>query len=370
MSLDDRWTSTLESLRAEGRYRSLFLPRGIDLTSNDYLGYGHGGPALSHGDAARSGMASRLLCGHHAIWEEVEAALAAWHGAEAVLMMTSGYTANEGLLSTVIEAGDWVASEEQNHASIIDGLRLSRPERFVYRHNDLNQLEDGLRTESARRPASRELFVVTEALFSMDGDRAPLAEMAELTRHYGAHLIVDEAHTTGCFGPTGSGYVDELELRRQVLATVHTGGKALGVQGAYLCGSGRLKEYLVNRCRHLIFTTALAPALGSWWLAALERVRADDIGRRTLRENAAAFRAALTRSGVKAAGSDYIVPVIVGTDADAVRVANQLQERGYDIRAIRPPSVAEGTARLRIAIHADHDAAMLRDVAAATAVAR
>jgi 8-amino-7-oxononanoate synthase len=161
--------------------------------------------------------------------------------------------------------------------------------------------------------------------------------------------------------------VDELGLRERVLATVHTGGKALGVPGAYVCGSAQLKEYLVNRCRHVIFTTAPAPALGAWWLSALRRVRADDAGRRALWSNAAVFRAALTSCGVEAPGHDYIVPVIVGDDARAVRVAGRLQTAGYDIRAIRPPTVLEGTARLRVSVHADHDPAMLRAAAAAIA---
>jgi 8-amino-7-oxononanoate synthase len=365
MSLPDRWTAVLESLRGEGRYRRLALPSGIDLTSNDYLGYGAAPPDA--GSLPRSGTASRLLRGHHAVWEEVESAVAQWHGAGAALVMTSGYVANEGLLSTVVEPGDWVASDERNHASIIDGLRLARPQRHVYRHNDLEHLESGLRAEAARRPASRELFVVTESLFGMDGDRTPLTAMAELAERYGAHLIVDEAHATGCFGPAGSGRVDELGLRGRVLATVHTGGKALGVPGAYVCGPARLKEYLVNRCRHLIFTTAPAPALGAWWLAALRRVRADDAGRHALWSNVAAFRAALTRHGIEAPGTDYIVPVVVGTDDRAVCVAGRLQERGYDVRAIRPPTVPEGTARLRVSVHADHDPTMLEEVAAAAA---
>ena len=357
MTLDSRWTNILDVLRAEGRYRSLVLPCGIDFTSNDYLGYG--GQALPEvAELSRSGMASRLLRGQHAIWEEVETGLAQWHGAEAALMMTSGYTANEGLLSTVIESDDWVASDESNHASIIDGLRLTRPRRFIYRHNDLNHLEDGLRSASGER------FIVTESLFGMDGDRTPLAELADLAERHGAHLIVDEAHATGCFGPDGSGRVDELGLRQRVLATVHTGGKALGVPGAYLCCSARLKEYLVNRCRHLIFTTAPAPVLGAWWLAALRRVRADDAGRSALRANVALFRAALT-----APGSDYIVPVIVGDDARAVRIAGRIQELGYDVRAIRPPTVPVGTARLRVSIHADHGAELLREVAAVIAAA-
>src|SRR5262249_36906458 len=151
--------------------------------------------------------------------------------------------------TTVIEACDWVASDELNHASIIDGLRLGCAERFIYRHQDLEHLETGLRAASQGRTGPRELFVVTESLFGMDGDLTPLGPLVQLAERYGAHVIVDEAHSTGCFGTAGSGCVDEAGLRGRVLATVHTGGKALGVCGAYICGSARLRELLINRCR-------------------------------------------------------------------------------------------------------------------------
>ena len=383
MSLLTRWTETLDGLKSQGRFRSLKPPRGLDFTSNDYLGYGSGRllasggrkPPVDHLDQeqgayasrspshATSGLASRLLRGHHPIWDEVETALAAWHGAESVLVMNSGFTANEGLISTVVEPGDWVATDKLNHACIAEGLRVCRPRKFAFRHNDINHLEDGLKKEAAARPPGREMFIVTESLFSMDGDRAPLVEIVSLAERYGAHVIVDEAHSTGCFGPSGSGIVDELGLRSRVLATVHTGGKALGVMGAYICGSVLLRDFLVNRCRHLIFTTALPPAVGAWWLDMLPKVRADDTGRRTLHANAQRFRAALTERGVPTGGDTFIVPVVLGDDTRAVRVATRLQERGYDIRAIRPPSVPLGTSRLRISIHADHTPELLDQLA-------
>jgi 8-amino-7-oxononanoate synthase len=385
MSLFARWSATLDELRGQSRYRSLRPPAGIDFTSNDYLGYG-AGRAGSHErpedgirvstasyprgayatPLAKSGLSSRLLRGHHAIWEEVESALAAWHNTESVLMMTSGYAANEGLLSTIIEPGDWVAADELVHASIIDGLRLCRPQKHRFRHNDLNHLEDGLRG-AAQRAGVR--FVITESLFSMDGDCAPLEKIVDLAERYGAHVIVDEAHSTGCYGPTGSGNVDAVGLRGRVLATVHTGGKALGVTGAYICGSTLLKEYLVNKCRHLIYTTALPPAVADWWLDMLPRVHADDDGRRRLHGNAAAFREALAAKGIRAAGSEYVVPVMLGNDAQAVKAAAVLQEQGFDVRAIRPPSVPPGTSRLRISIHADHEPETLNRLANAIAEA-
>jgi 8-amino-7-oxononanoate synthase len=368
MSLFQRWQSTLDQLRAQGRFRQFAIPAGIDFTSNDYLGYASR-PNPMCDEASRSGTASRLLRGHHPIWDAAESALAAWHGCESVLMMTSGYTANEGLISTLIEPGDWVASDELNHACIVDGLRLARCRRFVFRHNDLDHLEEGLRHEASRNEEGRQRFIVTESLFSMDGDRAPLWLLADLAERHGAHLIVDEAHATGCFGADGSGCVDDAGIRNRVLASVHTGGKALALPGAYIAGSRLLKQYLVNRCRHLIFTTALPPIVGGWWLERLAFVQGDESSRWQLRENAAIFRAQLARHGLSALGTEYIAPVVIGDDGPAVAAATRLQAEGFDVRAIRPPSVPPGTARLRISIHADHEPDTLIQLAESVASA-
>ena len=372
-TLLDRWSATLDELRGQGRYRSIHLPVGIDFTSNDYLGYGSKPIERDITDLSTSGLSSRLLRGHHAIWDEVESMLAEWHGAEAVLMMTSGYNANEGLIATIAEPGDWVAADELSHACIVDGLRLARPRKFLFRHNDLNHLEDGLKVEAGKRPVGREMFIVTESLFSMDGDTAPLAEISELAERYGAHVIVDEAHSTGCFGPRGAGLVDQplagSRLRDRVLASIHTGGKALGLHGAYICGSKLLKEYLINRCRHLIFTTALPAAIGAWWRERIPLLQADDASRSLLHLNAAIFRSRLAEHGIAPPGSHFVVPVIVGQDEPAVRAARLLQEWGYDVRAIRPPSVPQGTCRLRISVHADHDPLVLIQLADAIASA-
>jgi 8-amino-7-oxononanoate synthase len=360
----NRWSETLEGLKAQGRFRALKPPVGIDFSSNDYLGYGQILRSLP--DASQlstSGLASRLLRGHHPIWEEVEHALACWHRAEAVLVMNSGFAANEGLISTVVEPGDWVASDEFNHACIAEALRICRPRKFAFRHNDLQHLEEGLRSESDKRPPGREMFIITESLFSMDADRAPLEQIVQLAERYGAHVIVDEAHSTGCFGPTGSGIVDQLQLRHRVLASVHTGGKALGVTGAYICCSHLIKDYLINKCRHLIFTTALPPVIGSWWLAMLPRVQGDTRARQQLHENTARFHNQLLQHNIATRGDTYIVPVILGDDNVAVQAATRLQANGYDIRAIRPPSVPPGTSRLRISIHADHPPALLDQLA-------
>jgi 8-amino-7-oxononanoate synthase len=180
---------------------------------------------------------------------------------------------------------------------------------------------------------------------------------------------VDEAHATGCFGPRGAGLVDELGLRDKVLATVHTGGKALGLFGAYVCGGRVLKDLLINRCRHLIFTTALPPAVAQWWLEMLPRVQAGDDLRRRLHQNARFFRERVALHGCTPLGRDFIVPMVMGEDRKALAAAEALQAQGYDIRAIRPPTVPPGTARLRVSIHADHATGTLEELAAATKAA-
>ncbi len=348
MTLEERWQAQLGALRDQGRYRTLKKPNGIDFSSNDYLGYGKRF-WQNAANLSRSGQASRLLRGHHEIWEEVEARLAEWHGAEAALMMTSGYVANEGLLSTVIEPQDWVASDEFNHASIIDGLRLSKAERFIYKHADDSHFLVGL-PRNLKPGEERGLFLVTESLFGMEGDVFPHSLLS-----YVVFAIVDEAHATGCFGKCGQGIVTrEFRENKYIHATVHTGGKALGVPGAYICCSKLLKDLLINHCRHLIFTTAMSPHVGRWWLDALDMVQKDGSARDKLHDHADYFRQELAKRGIPAIGDHYIVPISLGEDVTAIRAAEALQKQGFDVRAIRPPTVPPGTARLRISIHADH----------------
>jgi 8-amino-7-oxononanoate synthase len=372
MTLPERWAEILQQLCRQGRCRELSPRQGIDFASNDYLGYATKERWGSKSPIdARSGTASRLIAAHP-VWDQVESRLAAWHGAEAALIFPSGYAANEGLISTVIEHQDWVASDQLNHASIIDGLRLAKADCCIFRHQDLNQLEELLRSTMRNSTPKRQRFIVTESLFGMDGDRTPLNEILQLAERYDAYLIVDEAHATGCFGSNGFGRV-EAAWRNRILATIHTGGKALAVPGAYVCCSQLLRDLLINRCRHFIYTTALAPAIGEWWLGLLDRVPGDDASRTVLHRNAASFRSELGRFGIEARGSDYIVPIILGDDFCTMRAADLLRGKGLDIRGIRPPSVPDGTARLRISIHADHDETQLRfaaaEIAAACAVA-
>jgi 8-amino-7-oxononanoate synthase len=344
----------MADLTARGELRSLEVPTGINLCSNDYLGLSTHpdlrdaiAEAVTH--AARfSGTGSRLLAGQAHEWEELEAEFAAFIGAEAALFFTSGYLANVGLLGSVAGRGDIIFSDEFNHASLIDGARLSGAEKVIYSHRDLNALEIALEAHGARR--CRKL-IVTESVFSMEGDIAPLAEMAALARRHGAALIVDEAHAIGVFGPAGRGCVAKAGLENEIFARVHTCGKALASAGAFVCGSHALKTFLINRARTFLFNTALPPYFAAQIRAALAIARAADADRARLQSMARTLRSRLRESDWDVGGSEsQIVPVLLGDNAAASRIASELGRKGFAIRAIRPPTVPEGTARLRISL--------------------
>lgn len=354
----DRAERELEGLRRDAQLRSL-CPQSssglISLMSNDYLGLSRRPElreavveALGRGEAVASG-GSRLLCGNAAAWEELEEEFAAFAGAESALFFTSGYAANVGLLGALLHPEDIVLSDEANHASLIDGIRLSRARRVVYPHLDLTVVEGALRRETASAGAK---FIVTESIFSMGGDRAPLAALASLASRFGAELIVDEAHALGVFGPQGRGCVAESGIA--VLASVFPCGKALASSGAFVAGSSTLRQYLVNRARTMIFSTALPPYLAQQIRAALRLARRADAERARLLALSSELRARLQRAGFNTASSDsQIVPVILGANDRALRSAARLEGAGFAIRAIRPPSVPPGTARLRISLNAD-----------------
>jgi 8-amino-7-oxononanoate synthase len=351
--LYSRLRRVLDELERKGRRRTLSPPSGHDFSSNDVLG-----ASAVHPEIAAT--ASRLLRGHRREWDAVEAALAAWHGVEATTLFNTGYAANLGVLSALLMEGDYVLSDALNHASIIDGLRSTRAERFIYRHGDVGHLREGL-----ARANGRPTFIVTESLFGMDGDIPDLKAIAACD----AALIVDEAHATGVFGPRGSGLVDALGVRDRVVASVHTGGKALGVPGAYVAGTKLLHDFLVNTSRNLIFTTALPPIAATWWAEALSSTQANEAGRARVQALSDHLRAALSARDVPHLGEAYIVLIPVGEDHKAVALAQRLQASGFDVRAIRPPTVPEGSARLRISIHANHDEALLDALAVALAAA-
>ncbi len=340
----------LLSLSENGLLRKLRLPNGVDLVSNDFLGLASHPQILERmastlGASGVGAGGSRLLRGHRAVFADLEERLAQFSGTEAALLFTSGYAANQGLLQCLVKPDDLVLSDALNHASLIDALRLTGARKFVFPHQDLGALEAALR---APRPSRT--FIVTESVFGMDGDLTPLADMADLCETYGALLIVDEAHATGLYGPRGAGRVEELGLRDRVLATVHTGGKALGAGGAWVAGPPWLRDLLVNRARSFVFTTAPLPVLAAALEGALDVVDAEPERRTEVHRKAALLRAALVEHGVEAPGQAPIVPVIVGDNEAAVALQDVLASEGFDARAVRPPTVPSGTARLRVTV--------------------
>jgi 8-amino-7-oxononanoate synthase len=347
-----RMRCELEDLRAQSQFRALEHPQGISLCSNDYLGLATD-PRLRQAvmDAvSRAGAlgatGSRLLSGNSAEWEDLESEFARFAGTEAALHFGSGYAANIGLLSSILRPGDFVFSDALNHASLIDGMRLSGAHKIVYPHLDLAFLKMALR-EREGAPGAK--VIVTESVFSMEGDVAPLRKLLDLAREHRAEVIVDEAHATGVCGPQGRGIAAEYKCERDILASVHTCGKALASAGAFVCGGNTLRQFLVNRARTLIFSTAMPPYLAGQIRAAIELVRQADAQRAHLREMAALLRAALAARGLQCGASiTHIVPVLLGTNEKALHVAAQLQANGFAAKAIRPPTVPAGTSRIRL----------------------
>lgn len=344
----------LRSLEDRSRRRSLVEIRGVNLCSNDYLGLA-GNPVLRGqlAEAVRKaekigGTGSRLLSGQNEAWRELEDEFAKFAGTEAALFFTTGYAANLGLLSSLAGKEDVIFSDERNHASLIDGIRLSGARKVIYPHLHLNALEDALR-QVANAPGRK--LIVTESVFSMDGDVAPLAEIANLAEKYNAVLILDEAHATGVHGPSGRGLAAAAGIAGKVLAVVHTCGKALASAGAFVCGPAVLKEHLVNHARTFIFSTALPPYFAAQIKAALRLAEGMDEDRASLLHRAATFRMALQAEGFDTAGtSSQIIPVVLGQNDATLDAAEHLQREGFAVRGIRPPTVAEGASRLRLSL--------------------
>ncbi len=341
----------LATRRAAGLLRTLALPAGIDVTSNDYLGYADD-PQLaaetadfvrSHGAGAG---AARLLRGHLAIHAQAERALAALCQREAALLFSSGWAANTGLWPALAGQDAVVFSHPANHASIIDGLRLSKARRAVFRDtHDLAHL--------LRQPRTGPAFVAVESVQSMSGQLADLTQICALAAAHDALVVVDEAHATGLYGPDGAGRVAELGLHAQVLCTLHTGGKALGVSGAWIAGPEPLIQHLLNHARSFVYSTAVPPAVVGGLLAVLARLRADHGLVTALHAKAQWLRDTLGAAGLDLDGSaSCIVPVVLGTPDRALAVAQTLRADGFDARAVRPPTVPSGTARLRLVVRA------------------
>jgi glycine C-acetyltransferase/8-amino-7-oxononanoate synthase len=367
----------LAELRELGLYRRTRLvsgPQGprvvldgrpaLLLCSNNYLGLADS-PRVQQAaaDAAtRWGVgagASRLVSGTMTVHRRLEKQLAAFKRTEAALLFGSGYLANLGVVGALARAGEVVFSDELNHASIIDGCRLSRAETFVYGHNDVEHLAWGL-----AQAGGRGALIVTESVFSMDGDVAPLEEIVALARVHGVRVAVDEAHATGCLGPGGRGAVAQAGLDGEVDVVVGTLGKALGSYGAFVACDAELAQLLTNSARSLIFSTAPPPPAVAGALAALEILEEQPRRVERLQANAAVLRAELAREGFDVArSSTQIIPLVVGDAQTAMRVCEAALERGVFAQAIRPPTVPDGTSRLRLAVMATHAKDELRDAA-------
>jgi 8-amino-7-oxononanoate synthase len=364
VSLDDILGRELAALDAQGLRRTLRLvgsPQGavIDLdgrsvlnfSSNNYLGLAHHPALRVTSDQGVGAGASRLIVGNLRAHRDLENALAAFHGTDSALLFSTGYQANLGVLQALAGPDDVIHSDRLNHASIIDGCRLSGARVEVYAHADVDDLERRLATTPGRRR-----FVVTDTVFSMDGDRAPLREIRAACDRFDAYLVVDEAHATGVVGPGGRGVAADLDVRPDVhMATL---GKALGTFGAYVTGSGTLVDFLANRARSFIFTTAPPPGLARAARAALAVAGGDegDRLRDALRSRIAEIRRGLADRALLApgAGTTPIFPILVGDERRALTATRALLARGIYAQAIRPPTVPPGTTRLRISVMATH----------------
>ena len=364
----------LDELRERGLYRRLRMvsgPQGprvlldgdpvLLLCSNNYLGLAdHPRVREAAADAAmRWGVgsgASRLVSGNMTVHRRLEEQLADFKGSSACVLFGSGYLANAGVVSALAGEGDVVFSDELNHASIVDGCRLARAETFVYDHADPEHLEWGL-----REAGGRGALIVTDGVFSMDGDIAPLEQIVELAQRYDARVMVDEAHSTGAVGPGGRGAVVDAGLEHEVDVVVGTLGKSLGSYGAYVCCDKQMAKYLVNMARTLIFSTALPPPAVAGAIAALELLReqpgrVDKLGR-----NAEAMRSALVAEGLDVGESEtQILPLVVGDAGTAMDACERALAQGVFCQAIRPPTVPEGSSRLRITVMASHTKSELR----------
>jgi 8-amino-7-oxononanoate synthase len=369
VDIRQRILAELADLESRSELRRLETVRGVDLSSNDYLGLA-GDPrmklALLEGvnSAARvASTGSRLLSGHDEAWTQLERDFARWVGTDTALYFTSGYAANVGLLSALLRPEDTVFSDSANHASLIDGMRLAKCRRVIFPHGDLNFLEDALRQAA---PAAGARLIVVESIFSMEGDRAPLPDLVNLAERYNAELVVDEAHATGVVGRRGCGAVAAAGLSPRVLATVHTCGKAMAAAGAFVCGTEKLRSFLVNRARTFLFNTGLPPYFAAQIFAGMSLAQDAERERAHLAKLSSFLRHELRSQGFEITASDsQIIPVILGTNQTAIYFAEHLSAGGFGVRAIRPPTIPAGSARLRFSLTAKLSQETLAELVAA-----
>ena len=342
---------SLQARQTAGNYRELKPASTLaDFCSNDYLGFARSATLKKYVDDELRAMptqngsgGSRLLAGNTTYAEELENQIAQTHGFEAALLYNSGYDANIGLFASLPQRGDTVITDELIHASIIDGIRLSNANRYTFKHNDLSALEQKLKNATGR------VYVAVESIYSMDGDHAPLAEIAQLAAQYNAALIVDEAHATGVFG---YGLVEAAGLQQQVFAKIITYGKAMGCHGAAIAGSWPLHNYLVNFSRSFIYTTAAPLHQLATIKMAYQLLESSSAQTEKLQQHVARFKNKVSTLVQLMPSDSAIQCVVVGSNEKARAMASHLQTNGFDVRPVLSPTVAAGTERLRICLHA------------------
>lgn len=348
----------LEIRKQHNALRKLPLSsKSIDFSSNDYLGFSKSEIIfeethqylIDNSIIQNGATGSRLLSGNHKLYQETEAFIAGFHEAETALIFNSGYDANVGFFSSVPQKGDLILYDELCHASIRDGIQLSNAKAYKFYHNDFEDLE-----KLILRNPNNTIYIVTESVFSMDGDCPNLEELVLVSTKYNCYLVVDEAHALGVFGSKGEGLVDMLGLQEHVFARIMTFGKGLGSHGAVILGSVELKDYLVNFARSFIYTTGLSPHSVATILIAYQQLKKDSVSILKLRENIIYFNQEKNMLGLKplfVRSKSAIQSAIIPGNEKVKTIANQLQEKGFDVKAILSPTVPEGQERLRFCLH-------------------
>ncbi len=355
--LDGPQTTVVESA---GRPQRLFSANNYLDLANDPEVKAAACEALEQYGVGAGG--SRLTTGSGPLHVCLEGELARFKGREAALVFNTGYMANVGIISALMGRGDVIFSDQLNHASIIDGCRLSGAEVVVYRHNDMADLEAKLGAYRGRKG-----LIVSDGVFSMDGDLVPLPQLVELAKRYGVHTMIDEAHATGVVGATGRGTEEYYHMEGSVDVLMGTLSKAVGSEGGFVCGSAELIQYLINKARSFIFSTALSPVTMAAGLRGLQKIQEEPQRVVQLRDNMAFLRRELGRYGIPAQSDSAILPIIVGEEKRAMAAMEALKERGYYVSTIRYPTVARGSARLRVALMSSHTREELAGLAQALA---
>ena len=362
MKFPKNLAAKLEIRKQNNAFRKLSFPNDlIDFASNDYIGFSRNKAIfeethqyLIENKIIQNGATgSRLLSGNHKVYQEAENYIAQFHQSDSALIFNSGYDVNVGFFSSVPQKGDLILYDELCHASIRDGIQLSNAKAYKFQHNDFEDLEKKI-TNYKLRITNQEIYIVTESVFSMDGDTPNLEELAQLSEKYKCHLVIDEAHALGVFGDKGEGLVQQLGLEDQVFARIMTFGKGLGCHGAAIVGSQELKDYLINFARSFIYTTGLSPHSVATILVGYQHLKIEKKAIENLRENIIHFNQEKNILGLKpmfVRSKSAIQSAIIPGNQNVKSIANQLQEKGFDVKAILSPTVPEGQERLRFCLH-------------------